>query len=447
LSFKTVDLKPAPFSATVITLGCKVNQFESAAISRKLEKAGYRLVGQNQPAAVTVINTCTVTHRADFEVRALVRRAHRRNPLGRIVLTGCFAQINPDEASRLPGVTHVLGQDQKASLVQRLTENPTSHQPLIDVLPSGRLRISASLGYPEFDRTRAFFRIQDGCSAGCTYCTVPKARGPSRSLPAEQVFEGLRFYADSGYREVVLTGIHLGAWGLDLEPAGDFSSLLAGLSLVETPRLRLSSIEPNEVTKTVVSLIREDFRFCPHLHLPLQSGSDSILNAMKRPYGSALFRELVETVVSGRDDICLGVDVLVGFPGEDESAFEATRNLIASLPISYVHVFPFSPRPGTPAAFFSDRPDSRVIKQRVNVLRSLGQIKRLDFYRRSIGRIRPTLVENEKDRQTGWYRGLTDNYIPVLLPESGLPSGEIEPVKILEISSDGRVLGQVARNI
>ena len=427
----------------ILTLGCKVNQFESAGLSRRFEEAGYRLLTEGFGADVTVINTCTVTHRADFEVRALARRAHRANPAGRTVLTGCLAQVDPEELAGLPGVVLVLGQDHKIDLIDLLDEAGPPGEPAILVSrPGAGLRVP-SWGFPGFDRTRAFFRIQDGCSSACSYCIVPRARGPSRSLPKEDVLDGIDHYFKAAYAEIVLTGIHLGAWGQDLEPPQSLTGLLQILTAGEGgPRLRLSSIEPNEVTSEIQAMARAGGRVCPHLHLPLQSGSDRVLAAMGRPYSTGFFRELVEKLASDRPDFCLGADVLVGFPGEDEADFSVTRDLLEKLPLAYLHVFSYSRRPKTRAANLAGQVPSREIKRRVSELRELGAAKRQAFYTAALGTVREALVENSPDRATGLARGLTDNYIPVLIADPPPPPGLIVPVRLTGLGPEGRPLAR-----
>lgn len=427
-------------TAAVYTLGCKVNQFESAAMTRMLEDAGYHIVNKGEPADLTVINTCTVTHKADFEVRALIRRANRANPEGRTIVTGCLAQIRPEEIKDLPGVYLVIGQDLKPDIVKLLDD----HGPKVNTPPPGKIRQALSIGYPQFDRTRAFFRIQDGCSAACAYCTIPRARGPNRSLSEKEVWEGLKSYKANGYNEVVLTGIHIGAWGLDFEPADDFTRLMQRIAAAGSePRLRISSIEPNEVTDGLVDLIHHSDRFCNHLHLPLQSGSNRILEAMRRPYPAELFQDLVLKLKDGHADVCIGVDVLTGFPGEDECLFEETYSLLNDLPVSYLHVFPYSKRPRTLAANMPNQVPEKEKKKRVAALRAMSDKKRGLFFNSCTGLIRPTLIENARDRETGLVKGLTDNYISVLIPDPAPPGGSIKDVKLVGIDEKGRMHGAV----
>lgn len=432
-------------TATVLTFGCKVNQFESQGMAKALLREGYTLVSRDEPADLRIINTCTVTHKADLEARSFIRRVHRNNPSGLSVVTGCYAQTRPEELIGLPGVMAVLGQEYKNVLLKMIDGMGPESEPL---LKTSRLNTENSLphfGFPGFDRTRAFFRIQDGCSACCTYCAVPQARGPSRSMETELVLEGLAAYEKSGYQEVVLSGIHLGAWGLDLAPRTTLVDLL-GL-LINGPyagRLRLSSIEPHEVTSELIQTIRQTPRICTHLHLPLQSGDDQVLARMRRPYTSSFFQELVYSLTSKWPELCLGVDVMAGFPGEDEQAFSQTRDLILKLPLAYLHVFPYSKRPGTLAAKMPGQVDPKIIKRRAASLREIGQTKRNAFYKKNLGQVRPTLIENTRDRSTGLARGLTDNYIKVLIPEPAPPEGSIAPVRLTDLASGNGMVGRPA---
>lgn len=429
-------------TAVVITLGCKVNQYESSGLENRLAQAGYRLVEPGQPADLTVLNTCTVTHRADQEARSIIRRSHRLNPAGRIVVTGCLVQTRPETVAELPGVSLILGQDDKDRLVELLDAPPQNPlEPPGPGLPKAPVK---SWGFPLPRRTRVFFRIQDGCSSWCAYCAVPAARGPSRSMNMDEVLGGLAFYHAQGYREVVLTGIHLGAWGLDLTPRSDFFDLLSRALETPGPRLRISSIEPHEVDERLVRLITSNpRRVCAHLHLPLQSGDDEILKRMGRPYATAFFSELVHTLKRLAPHTCLGVDVMTGFPGETEVSFLRTHAFLESLPISYLHVFGFSPRPEARASGFSGQVPPEDIKRRTAALRKMGRAKRLAFFRQNLGSSRPTLIENTPDRKTGEPRGLTDNYIQVLLPGQNPTPGLITPARLTRLEEKSLVmLGQ-----
>lgn len=431
-------------TAKVLTFGCKVNQFESRAIIQVLEEAGYDLVEKGSGADLVVINTCTVTHRADREARSMVRQAKRANPAAKVVMAGCWAQARPEELIKLPGVSMILGQEFKFELLDFLPEiKPDADRPLVKVSSLSSKMTLSSLGFPEFTRTRAFFRVQDGCSAACAYCAIPSARGPSRSLDPDQVFEGLKSYGESGYKELVLTGIHLSAWGRELEPAYDFMWLLKKISTEAFNfRIRISSIEPEDVSEELIKLVADSELFCPHLHLPLQSGDAGVLSKMRRPYSPVYFEEMVNQVADSWPGAGLGADVMAGFPGEDDAAFQNTVDLIKRLPLTYLHVFPFSKRPGTLAAKMPNQVGPDEIKKRAAVLRQLDNEKRQAFYQSQTGLTRPTIIENTKDAKTGAYRGLTDNYIRVHLDEDSDTETGLKTVKLTGPGSGKFMLAQ-----
>jgi len=394
----------------ITTLGCKINQFESAAMHELLGGSGYELVPFGQEAEVYVINTCTVTARSDAESRRLVRRARRRNPAARIVVTGCYAQVAPDTLAAMPEVDLVVGNSEKQGIGA-----------ILAALDAGRVRVAAISredAVPPLqleshvEHTRAFLRIQTGCDAFCSYCIVPYARGRSRSVPFAEVIDGVRTLAGNGYREVVLTGIHLGAFGLDLIPRRTLLELLVALEAERlVPRLRLGSLEPGEITEELSAFLACSSTVCPHLHIPLQSGADSVLVRMKRRYTVDFFRERVTLLAETIPDLFIGMDVIAGFPGETEDDFARTVAFIAGLPIAALHVFPFSPRPGTPAAELPDRVPGPVVKERVRTLLRLSEEKLEAFYQRFVGRELEALML--KPREDGLMEGLTRNYIPV----------------------------------
>lgn len=407
-----------PRRVALVTLGCKVNQCDSAGIARRLEQLGHTLVGFDAEADVCIINTCTVTARTDFQSRQLIRRAARRNPSSPVIVTGCYAQVAPEQIKALPNVRLVAGNVEKElipELVGRLNGGPAE----VRVQDIGRARRFSGLGADRVPgRTRAFLKIQDGCNARCSYCIVPSARGPSRSMPPGDVLERLADLAASGCREIVLTGVHLGAWGADLTPATGLPCLLrrleeAGAAL----RIRLSSIEPLEVTGELISRLRESRILCPHLHIPLQSGDDRILSAMGRHYDRRFFRDLVHRLVDEIPGVAVGVDVMAGFPGEGDREFENTLELLRGLPVAYLHVFPYSERPGTEAATLPGKVDGPLRARRAAELRVLGLAKREDFAKQAVGSRQTVLVEGSRDRKTGRLKGFTGNYIPVLLTE------------------------------
>ena len=404
---------------TVITLGCKVNQYESAGLEESLKSYGWEKAAGGEPAELCVINTCTVTGKASMQARQAVRRAVRSNPGARIVVTGCYAQTEPEEIEKIEGVEAVIGQGNKHNIPELIGNYQQSpHSKLVSIHKDIYLEKNfSSLPVSGFDsRTRPFLKIQDGCDAFCSYCIVPHARGRSRSMPADSVLENLLRYNAAGYLEVVLTGINLGCYGQDLSPAICLHQILARIDASEFKgRIRLSSIEPLELSDEIISLVGSSGKFCHHFHIPLQSGDDSILKRMKRPYTSELFRDRVAKIMRIIPDASIGVDTLIGFPGESQAAFDNTYNLIRELPVSYLHVFPFSRRKGTPADHYPHQVPPEISKLRCEKMRTLGMIKRESFYRKSLGKNVEVLVESHRDSSTGLLKGLTSNYMPVFI--------------------------------
>ena len=429
----------------VITMGCKVNQCESAALEHLLEASGLvRGTSESQPDLV-VINTCTVTGKAAMQSRQAIRQAGRKYPHAQIVVTGCYAQTAPEEIARIEDVDCIVGHADKLKIPEIIRRPPPPatggslmHQDIMlvrnfDALPSV---------VSEY-RTRAFLKIQDGCNTFCTYCIVPHARGRSRSMPPADVLGHLNSLAEKSYREVVLTGIHLGAYGKDLEPQSSLKKLLEMTASQSAPnRVRLSSIEPTEVDPEIVSMMAGTGScLCPHFHIPLQSGDDGILKRMGRPYDRRQFSGTIREIHSRLPYAAIGVDVLVGFPGESDGAFGRTMDLIEELPISYLHVFPFSPRKGTPAAGFGGRIPERIIKERCKRLRRLGDEKRRHFYCANIGREIDLLIENADNQGAA---GLSENYIPVSIPAVEQSENMIIKVRIDKVTADLTVTGKLA---
>ena len=425
------------------TLGCKVNQCESAALAHGLETKGYHPVPKSTGADVVIINTCTVTGRAAMQSRQAVRQAIRKHPHAQIVVTGCYAQTAVEELRAIPGVNLIVGHADKNAIPDLLQQSYPGMETCVVHGDIRTPRAFAALPWaaPQ-GRTRAFLKIQDGCNGMCTYCIVPYARGRSRSMAVKDVLNHLERLRDTGYREVVLTGIHLGAYGADLKPTLELSDLIDTiLQGNRLPRIRLSSIEPTEVNARILDHMVSE-RLCPHFHIPLQSGADSILRRMGRPYSRLEYASLIRTIHARLPHAAIGADVLVGFPGEDEAAFGQTVNLIKELPVSYLHVFPFSPRRGTPAAGFKDMLPQSVVKSRCDNLLRLSEEKKSHFYHTLVGRNVQVLIESETDPD-GWARGLSDNYIPVSLLSTGLLANTVVDARIEEVAADGRVLARL----
>ena len=403
----------------ITTLGCKVNQFESASFKTGFEAGGVEITDNSEHADIIVINTCTVTNKAGAQSRREIRKAARTNPTARIVVTGCHAQISFEEMKKLdiphPERICVIGNDRKQVLVDHAV---AAIFPAAEMLPEDLREEQniADLPVAKFDgRTRAYLRVQDGCNSFCSYCIVPFTRGRSRSIPEAQAILQAQRYAAEGHREIVVTGIHVGRYGRDLAPQNDIVSLLRRLCRA-TPevRYRLSSIEPLEITDELLALMSETGNLMPHLHIPLQSGDNEILAAMNRRYSREQFADIVQKCRNAMPDCAIGIDVLVGFPGEKEHHFDNTRQLLETIDCTYLHVFPYSKRPGTVAAAMVDQVAKHVKSERVEILRSLGESKRSSFYRQQCNSVREVLIENERD-SSGLLKGFTDNYISLLL--------------------------------
>ena len=409
------------FRVAVATLGCKVNHYESAGIIEKLEAEGISVVPFSSPADVYIVNTCTVTAKTDFQSRQLVRRAHRTNPSAPIIVTGCYAQTAPQELAALPGVSMVAGTEMKEKL-PGIIRNITNEKQQIDVSDIGLKRTLSDLPVTRFPgQTRAYLKIQDGCNAFCSYCIIPYARGRSRSLPQKDVIKQIQGLIEAGYREIILTGIHIGEYGHDLPSPVTLLSLLRKIEdCTSLERLRISSINPTEISDNMIDHIRNSKIICRHLHISLQSGDDSILNSMKRHYSADLFRNLVEKLQATIPEIAIGTDVITGFPGEGEKEFHNTVSFIENLSLAYLHVFPYSQRPGTIAFSFPDQIIKSVKKERAAVLRDTGNRKRLEFNSGFIGKKLSVLVEGSRDKETGYIKGFSDNYVPVIIPEGDM---------------------------
>ncbi|MDI6726677.1 MAG: tRNA (N(6)-L-threonylcarbamoyladenosine(37)-C(2))-methylthiotransferase MtaB [Smithellaceae bacterium] len=428
----------------IASLGCKVNQCDGSEIGRGLADRGFSLVPFESSADVYIVNTCTVTRRTDYQSRQLIRRAARRNPQALIVVTGCYAQTSPGEVAQIPGVRLVMGNDRKAQLPEIISEMLNGHEMAPECPPQGADDQHTSYGNLP-GHTRAFLKIQDGCNASCTYCIVPAARGASRSISFDEVKRRMFLLGQSGYRELVLTGIHLGTWGEDLSPPFNLLDLIAWADL-ERPqeRIRLSSLEPTEVSGKIAPYMRAGGILCPHLHIPLQSGDDRILAAMGRPYDRAFFRERLRGLFAALPDIAIGLDVMAGFPGEDERAFQNTLALLTEIPVAYFHVFPYSPRPGTKAATMSGQVAEKVKKERAAILRSLGVKNRESYAKKFIGRGLSVLIEG-KTADGAEVFGLAANYLPVVIKKNRTPLMINSIVGVIpEYYANGRLYGRLS---
>jgi threonylcarbamoyladenosine tRNA methylthiotransferase MtaB len=399
----------------VKTLGCKINQYDSAVIRSRLEEK-HSFVPFDEQADCYIINTCTVTDRADWEARQLVRRAKRLSPASKVLVTGCYAQVSPTEVARVQGVDFVVGLNRLDDLL-RLVEATDFVSPRISVSNVKRERGVPVLGTRALPgHTRAFLKIQEGCNYTCTYCIIPTARGLSRSVAPRQVLDQVRSLADAGYTEIVLTGIHLGGYGQDSTPKMDLTALvgmLAGSRLVR--RIRLSSLDPREVPDRLLDLIAGSEVICPHLHICAQAGDDAILKQMRRNYDTSYYRDLLSKTRERLPEAALGSDIIVGFPGESDAQFESSLAYFASLPLTYFHVFPYSERRNTAAVSLPGAVPGPVKKIRAQRMRQLGADKKEQFCGRFRGRRMSVLIEEKIDPNSGGRRGFTRNYLPVIV--------------------------------
>ncbi len=430
----STDIAP---KVALATLGCKVNQAETEEIAAGLARAGFCRVDFGEPADIYVINTCTVTHVADRKSRNLIRQARRRNERALVVATGCYAEVAPEQIGRLGGVDLVVGNRDKAHLVELIRDAcPTAGRPV----PAAR------------SRTRAFLKVQDGCDNFCTYCIVPRARGRSRSEPLAAVVAAAQARLAEGCREIVLTGVHVGAYGRDRagkprqrnggpESVGLADLLRALLTQTGVERIRLSSLEPEDLGDELLALWREHpDRLCRHFHLPLQSGSDDVLRRMGRRYQTADYAALVERVRAAVPDVAVTTDLMVGFPGEGEAEHRASYEFVRAMRFAGVHVFRYSPRPGTPAARLPEQVPAAVAKARSEEMLALAAAQARDFRARLVGRTLPVLFEEKVTLATGsWWTGLTDNYVRVYAPSAAELANEIRLARLCGVEQDGLV--------
>jgi len=429
----------------ITTLGCKVNQSESDAMAHQLKNSGWHPVHPKEKADLCIINTCTVTQKASMQSRQAVRQAIRSNPGARIIVTGCYAQTDPDEIGKIEGIHHIIGHADKSKIPNMVLSKKQALYPrLIRQNIFSEHNFEQTSAAHSGNRTRPFLKIQDGCDSFCTYCIVPYARGRSRSLAIENVLKNIKRFRNAGSHEVVLTGVHLGAYGLDLSPKSDLTELLHRICESDPiDRVRLSSIEPHELTDELIHLMATAEIFCRHFHLPLQSGDDLILKKMRRPYTRSFFRDQIIKINELLPDAAIGVDTLIGFPGETEKAFENTYSLINELPITYLHVFPFSARKGTPASGYPQQVDPKTIKARCKKMRALGRLKKKEFYKKFTGKPAEILIEDNRDKSTGLLKGISSNYIPIHVTGEDILKNTLVHVEIDSITIDNTVFGSL----
>jgi threonylcarbamoyladenosine tRNA methylthiotransferase MtaB len=435
-----------PVTVALATLGCRLNQVESREIGALLEGRGFRVVEPEAHPQVYVINTCTVTGRADFSDRQLIRRIARENPEAYLVVTGCYAQTDPEAAAAIPGVDLVVGNQEKYHLPEMLGSLTKRVQPEVAVADIGAAREIPIAPFARVaGRSRGFVKIQDGCQHRCAFCIVPTARGRSRSQEPKVVLDQVRALVATGHLDVTLTGVDIGHYGWDLYPRTTLAALLRGLAEAADLRwLRLSSVLPSYFTPELLDAVTTLPVMAPHLHLPLQSGSDRVLRLMRRPYHTAMYRALVDRLAAAIPGLGLGADVIVGHPGETEEDFDATMRFVEALPFSSLHVFAYSDRKGTEAARRPDHVPAAVIRERSGRLRRLGALKNLAFRRGLVGRRREAVVLAARNRRTGLLAGLTDNYVEVLFEGPDTLRRRVVPLTITEARAD-RTHGQLEK--
>ncbi|MCL5005658.1 MAG: tRNA (N(6)-L-threonylcarbamoyladenosine(37)-C(2))-methylthiotransferase MtaB [Acidobacteria bacterium] len=443
----------------LINFGCRASQADGAAIKKQLILGGLKEASP-EDSQVAVVNTCTVTAAADAEARQMIRRLHRHNPNCRILVTGCYAQRAFEEIAKLPGVAWVVGNSHKHTVAQILlsefkrsdsakelraqAKRPTSNEAMLSASSSPKTSATVLVGEigdafhfaPVFadDHTRPTLKVQDGCNARCSFCVIPRVRGESRSMEPEKVIDQVRALEQDGYQEIVLSGINVGSYGRDLDRRLNFLGLVERI-LAETkvPRLRISSIEPMDVSREFIQLVAQESRLAQHFHVPIQSGSNRILRLMNRRYWTTQYAERILTIRERIPNCGIGADVMVGFPGETETDHNESLRFIESLPYSYLHIFPYSARPGTPAANQPNLVDGRRIRERSCEIRSLITAKRQKFLEAQVGQTLSVLTLHQAEQ--GMRSALSSNYLKVYLPGAATPANTLLNVRV------GRVYG------
>lgn len=421
------------------TLGCKLNFSESSTLAREFERGGYQRVEPSEATDVAVINSCSVTEHADKKCRNIIRKIHRRNPNAIIAVTGCYAQLKPGDIAAIEGVDIVLGNNNKGDLFRRVEElQQKGKAEVYSCSVEEMTRFYAA--YSSGDRTRSFLKVQDGCDYKCAYCTIHYARGASRNIPISEIVEEAKEIVAAGQKEIVITGVNTGDFG---RTTGEkFIDLLRALDEVEgVERYRISSIEPNLITDEIIELCAKSSKFVPHFHIPLQSGSTRILGLMRRRYTAERYRERIAKIRELMPDSFLGVDVIVGFPGEGEEEFMETYRLLEEVGASFLHIFPFSERPGTPAVEMPNKVQSRIATERVERLEELSNRLYKAFAERYLGSIREVLFESTD--HNGLMYGYTDNYLRVAAPYDTTRINTICSVRLVAFDNDGNISSEI----
>jgi len=399
---------------SVLTLGCRVNQSESDIIGSSLKKIGWSIVDLSEHPDYCIVNTCTVTAKSDYQSRQLIRRAVRAG--AKVIVTGCYSQLRPEEVNNIEGVCRIVNNNNKLSIINMIAAN------------------NARITFSHVGRSRPYLKIQDGCNFFCTYCTVPLSRGKSRSLGPLEVIQRARVIEAAGYHEIVLTGIHLGLYGYDLKPQSKLSEIIKSiLNNTNIKRIRLSSIEIKEVDNELIELLQEE-RICKHIHLPLQSGDDTILRLMNRMYLSKNYLSVIEKIIKNISDIAIGTDVIVGFPGEGNGEFKNTKRLLDSIPLAYMHIFPFSPRPNTFAFQMANHNTSYVKRERLHELKALNERKRMAYMASQVNKTLDVIIEEKGVDHISI--GTSSNYLKVKMPSNGYPKGALVRVRVYGVEEN-----------
>ena len=418
------------------TLGCKLNFSESSTIARQLNEIGFKKNDFNDGADLYVINTCSVTENANKECRRLIRKAKKISPNSFVVITGCFAQLKPKSISDMTGVDMVLGANDKFNLPTLLIDLENKEVGEVHGCEITDLNYTSSFSLEE--RTRSFLKIQDGCDYPCTYCTIPLARGKSRCDTTENILKNAAEIAQNNIKEIVITGVNIGEFRDGEKRFSDLTKELENVDGIE--RYRISSIEPNLITNEIIETVKTSKKFMPHFHIPLQSGSDEILGKMKRRYRTTLYKDKLEKIVSEIPDVCIGADVIVGFPGETDELFNSTVNFIKELPISYLHVFSYSERENTLAATFEGLVPKQKRAERSKKLRILSEKLQRTHYQKYLGTTQTALMEQEN--KNGFLFGFTDSYIKVKIPYLKELIQEKIKIKLLSFDENGQIISE-----
>jgi len=408
-----------------ITLGCKVNQYDTQSMREGFVRSGFKEINNGGKADIYVINTCTVTANADRKSRNFINYAFRRNPKARIIVTGCYAELDKDEIAAIPGVTHIIINKDKNRIVEILNKHSESNE-------------SRQTGISDFSgHTRAFIKIQDGCDNFCSYCKVPMVRGVSRSRPLEDIVQEAKKLAGNSFKEIVLCGICLGSYGKDLRSSKNLIDVIEALEKIEgLLRIRLSSIEAGDISGGLIKKMSQSKKLCQHLHIPIQSGDDEILKKMNRRYTRESYLSLINKIKSSIPEIAITTDALVGFPGESEDNFQNTVNLVKEIMPLRVHIFPYSRRLGTLASNFNDRVSPLVMKERISLLTSISNKCALTYKKQFLNKERDVLIENRSKENASYWEGHTDNYIKVRVRSAKDLMNNFIRVKLKKINKD-----------